>query len=136
MHDRVAGFGRWSGQLRERLALKVAMGVSLTKKNNGRDPSGEFTLPFSASLQWLCPSTKEEEEVIDSHNPNSLMVAELPANISNSSLIWNIPSQNSKQSVRREAVNFLFQNPFSWRFELEMRRGKRRGLCPTERAQP
>jgi hypothetical protein len=31
----------------------------------------------SASLQWLCPSTREEEEVIDSHNPNSLMVAEL-----------------------------------------------------------
>jgi hypothetical protein len=25
----------------------------------------------------LCPSTREEEEVIDSHNPNSLMVAEL-----------------------------------------------------------
>jgi hypothetical protein len=34
---------------------------------------------FSASLQWLCPSTREEEEVIDSHNPNSLMVAELAA---------------------------------------------------------
>jgi hypothetical protein len=27
----------------------------------------------------LCPSTREEEEVIDSHNPNSLMVAELRA---------------------------------------------------------
>jgi hypothetical protein len=27
----------------------------------------------------LCPSTREEEEVIDSHNPNSLMVAELTA---------------------------------------------------------
>jgi hypothetical protein len=50
-------------------------------KNNGRENSGESTLPFSASLQWLCPSTREEEEVIDSHNPNSLMVAELAANI-------------------------------------------------------
>ena len=33
-------------------------------KNNGRNYSGELSLPFSASLQWLCPSTREEEEVI------------------------------------------------------------------------
>jgi hypothetical protein len=38
---------------------------------------GRVRSSVSASLQWLCPSTREEEEVIDSHNPNSLMVAEL-----------------------------------------------------------
>lgn len=58
------------------IVVKAFLGWRIDK-NNGRDPSGEFTLPFSASLQWLCPSTREEEEVIDSHNPNSLMVAEL-----------------------------------------------------------
>ena len=33
-------------------------------KNNGRKNPGGLSLPFSASLQWLCPSTIEEEEVI------------------------------------------------------------------------
>lgn len=44
----------------------------IRKSSHGRVRSS-----VSASLQWLCPSTREEEEVIDSHNPNSLMVAEL-----------------------------------------------------------
>jgi hypothetical protein len=34
------------------------------RKNNGKRYSGECPFPFSASLQWLCPSTREEEEVI------------------------------------------------------------------------
>lgn len=47
-------------------------GKKIRKSSHGRVRSS-----VSASLQWLCPSTREEEEVIDSHNPNSLMVAEL-----------------------------------------------------------
>jgi hypothetical protein len=38
--------------------------ISERTKNNGKRNSGEFLFPFSASLQWLCPSTREEEEVI------------------------------------------------------------------------
>jgi hypothetical protein len=34
------------------------------QKNNEKRDSGECLFSFSASLQWLCPSTKEEEEVI------------------------------------------------------------------------
>ena len=34
------------------------------KKITGRGDSGECPFPFSASLQRLCPSTDEEEEVI------------------------------------------------------------------------
>ena len=32
-------------------------------KNNGRDKLGRVSSSVSASLQWLCPSTREEEEV-------------------------------------------------------------------------
>ena len=47
------------------------------KKKIRKSSHGRVRSSVSASLQWLCPSTREEEEVIDSHNPNSLMVAEL-----------------------------------------------------------
>ena len=34
------------------------------KKNNGRETRASVPSVFSASLQWLCPSTIKEEEVI------------------------------------------------------------------------
>ena len=40
------------------------MGVEGRQKNNGRETRASVPSVFSASLRWLCPSTKEEEEVI------------------------------------------------------------------------
>jgi hypothetical protein len=68
--------------------------LSRAEKKIRKRSHGRVRSSVSASLQWLCPSTREEEEVIDSHNPNSLMVAELVR------IYPNTPSNGIRRTVK------------------------------------
>jgi hypothetical protein len=56
--------------------------MDMRTKNNGREELGRVSLPFLRPFNGCVPQPEKKRRLFDSHNPNSLMVAELPPTIS------------------------------------------------------